>query len=380
MPLELFYPGLVGIYVGETNLFEFEGGTLCRGIPVSELIREASLPEMVYTLWSGDWPTSEELADFESLLVEQSTLPPSIMQFINDQPIHTPLWDTLRTSISLLSHFDDQYSDRNVNGEFNKAIKILSRVPLMLAYRQGMMSTPPELQNSFMIGLPSFMGELLLGDESTPAMENLFQSLMIMHACREFDTASFTARVMASNHSDLYSCIMGAIGAISGSGSLNCYHEWSRYAEKLESDSPESFQKTLHKILETDRAQLGFHTEQPAHAVHKKFLLEQLQPENLPNANYILLERFQIIDRTLWEQKNLSPTIDNLTARLMYMLEIPSDVWMYLPLIGMIINWSGHVLEQREDNTRYQPKLRYRGAHGLHVYENKGMSVDPNDF
>ena len=57
---------------------------------------------------------------------------------------------------------------------------------------------------------------LTFGDEPEPAVVDAFNRSMILYAEHSFNASTFTTRVIASTTADLYSAVVGAIGALKG--------------------------------------------------------------------------------------------------------------------------------------------------------------------
>jgi citrate synthase len=372
MALELFYPGLVGVCVGETTLLEYGEPPLCRGIPLKELYDQASLSELVFTLWQGDWPNAEELADFESLLVEESVLPKSIDEYLQQVPLHTPFIDLLRTTISMLSHHDDQYSDLNLNAESNKALRVLSRLPLVLSSRNFAQESN---LNAFVDSLPTFLNSNLFTPHD-PGNERILETLLMVHATRDFDTPAFTARVIASSMGDLYSSIIGALGCLTGLNSYSCYQEWANIIHVLDGQGTDGEPPNLDRLLTIDKPILGYVIDAPQMHVHHDELQAILDELISRQGSDSMLELWEEFDAAFLVQKKMIPSIDALTIRILHLLGMNSENWSVISLFGQLINWAAHALEQRDENIRYQPKLRYRGAQGLHILPNSSMELD----
>src|SRR5690242_15852058 len=108
MSHEPYYPGLEGVIAGETAICSLEDGLRYRGYSVEELAEGASFLEVAYLLLHGDLPSSEELADFQSILAESAELPRAVLALIDDIPVHADMMDVVRTGVSALAHFDPQ--------------------------------------------------------------------------------------------------------------------------------------------------------------------------------------------------------------------------------------------------------------------------------
>ena len=57
---------------------------------------------------------------------------------------------------------------------------------------------------------------MTFGEEAVPEVVDAFNVSMILYAEHSFNASTFTARVITSTLSDLYSAVTGAIGALKG--------------------------------------------------------------------------------------------------------------------------------------------------------------------
>ena len=217
MPNELYFPGLEGVIAGETAISNITGELRYRGYAVNDLAAHSTFEEVAYLLLYGDLPTEEALADFETILGESADVDVSILEFLSDIPLHVGSMDVLRSGISALSHFDPQLHDESLAASQAKATRLLAQIPILIAarhrMRQGLtlLDVRPEL---------SFAGNLLwliTGREPTPSHERAMDVSLILYAEHEFNASTFTARVVISTQSDLFSAVVAAVGSLKGS-------------------------------------------------------------------------------------------------------------------------------------------------------------------
>src|SRR5688572_22335041 len=123
MSLELFHPGLRGVVAGETDISRLDGGLQYRGYCIHDLAEGSTFLEVAYLLLHEELPTAEELADFHSILVEESQLPDAVGPVYEQLPLHTSAAEALRTGISLLAHYDPQPQDGVLESSAVKALR-----------------------------------------------------------------------------------------------------------------------------------------------------------------------------------------------------------------------------------------------------------------
>ena len=110
-----FSKGLAGVVAAQTSLSSVDGtnGVLTyRGINIHDLAGKASYEEIVYLLWQGKLPNRAELADFNKQVAANRALPQAVSDHIAGAPASATPMDVLRTAVSALAYYAQQYGER----------------------------------------------------------------------------------------------------------------------------------------------------------------------------------------------------------------------------------------------------------------------------
>src|SRR5262245_26191106 len=110
---ELYSPGLEGVIAGETAISTIVGGLRYRGYPVTELAEKCTFDEVAYLLLHGELPTVTQLADFHLRLAAARQVPPALSELLRAIPRSTSPMDALRSSVSVLAHYDPDVEDNS---------------------------------------------------------------------------------------------------------------------------------------------------------------------------------------------------------------------------------------------------------------------------
>src|SRR5262245_8495841 len=132
---EKYYPGLEGVIAGETAISSVLGGLQYRGYAIEDLAENTTFEQVAYLVLYGDLPTASQLNDFKARLAATRELPRAIIDMIRLVPKDAPAMDVLRSSVSMLAHFD---AEANVDGRaanLLKAERLLARIPCLIATR-----------------------------------------------------------------------------------------------------------------------------------------------------------------------------------------------------------------------------------------------------
>jgi 2-methylcitrate synthase/citrate synthase II len=360
MSNEPYYPGLEGVIAGETAVGTVEGGLLYRGYPIEELARSATFPEVACLLLHDELPDQERLADFQALLVESAELPPVIVDLLGEIPIHAGAMDVLRTAISAACHLDPQLEDEGRDADIAKTVRLLAQIPAMIAVRhrqcRGLAPVPPGNELSFAGNLL----HMITGREPSALHERAMDVSLILYAEHEFNASTFTARVVRSTGSDLYSAITAAVGALKGPlhGGAN-----ERVMGVLEEvGTPDNAESWVRQALAQKRRIMGF-----GHRVYKQgdpratILREYCVQLAEERGDTSLEEIADTIERVVREEKGLPPNLDWPSARLYHYLGLEVELYTPLFVASRVAGWAAHAIEPAENNRLIRPRSRYVG-------------------
>jgi citrate synthase len=371
--------GLDGVIAGETAISTLDAGLHYRGYAIEELARDATFTEVAYLLLHGELPTAESLADFRAILAESAEVPEAVIQLLHELPLHVAPIDALRTSISVLGHFDPQSNENDATANLGKAIRLLGQIPVLIAARHRLtrgfelLESDPEL---------SFAGNflaLLHGRLPTARDERAMEQTLICYADHEFNASTFTARIVASTGSDLHSAVTAAVGALKGplhGGAIE-----NVLTEILDIESPSYAEKFVRNAIAKKRRIAGF-----GHRVYRDrpdpraVFLKEVSRDLAVTAGQVQLEEIaDSIEAAMWKQKELRPNVDWPTARVYHALGFDAELFTPLFAAARVIGWAAHVIEQQADNRLIQPRSNYVGAQPrkfVRLCERSGVSRD----
>src|SRR6188472_402132 len=217
--------GLAGVTVDYTAVSKVNPDTnslLCRGYPVQELAATQPFEAVAYLLWHGELPTDVQLAQLRALERSYRHLPADVRAVIELVPLDAHPMDEVRTAVSLIGARDlaGTGSVLEVSGSIEenlaRSIRLFAVLPAIVAYgqrrRRGLQPVAPRDDLDYSA---NFLW-MTFGEEAHPVVVDAFNRSMILYAEHSFNASTFTARVVASTLSDLYSAVVAAIGALKG--------------------------------------------------------------------------------------------------------------------------------------------------------------------
>jgi len=360
MTTEIYSPGLEGVIAGETALSTIVEGLSYRGYPVTELTDRASFDEVAYLLLHGELPTTVQLQNFHSRIGAARQLPEPLPVLLKSLPRSIPAMDVIRTSVSILAHYDQEVNDNSADANLRKAERLLAQIPLAVAgyYRINRGQEPIPARRDLSTAA-NFL-YMLSGKEADVGDVKAMDVSLILYAEHEFNASTFTARVVCSTLSDLHSSIVAAIGALKGPlhGGAN-----EKVMDILkEAGGPATAEKWVRAALARKERVMGFgHRVYKAGDVRAGILKVYAKKAAEKTGQLQWEETAEIIENIIGTEKNLYPNLDWPAGRLYHCMGL--DVSLYTPIFVMsrVTGWSAHVCEQLANNRLIRPRGRYTG-------------------
>jgi citrate synthase len=355
--------GLREIIAADTKISDIDGeaGRLWYvGYDIADLAEHASFEETIYLLHRLELPTRGELAHLNTFLVGERELHPFLARMMPTLAQNASPMSMLRTSISASSAFDPDGWDDSPEAEYRKALRLIAETPTTIAVfdrlRTGQEVVAP---NPTLSHAGNFLW-MLHGEEPDPEDARVLDTTFVLYADHTMNASTFTARVIASTLSDMFSAITGAIGALKGPLHGGANEEAQKMAEEV--DKPENAEAYVRERLANHQKVMGFghavyRTMDPRATVLKRLCKELGERRGQPK----WYEIFAALERTTFEQKGLYPNVDLYAAGVYHMLGIPTDLMTPLFALARMAGWTAHVREQYVDNRIIRPGSTYVG-------------------
>ena len=355
--------GLREIVAAETNLSDIDGakGRLWYvGYEIGDLARNASFEEVVYLLHNLDLPTQPQLDEITAFLRTERNLSPFLARMMPTLAQNTSPMSMLRTSISASSAFDPDGWDDSPEAEYRKALRLIAITPTVIAtyhrVRTGQEVIPPHPTLSH---AANFLW-MLHGQTPDPADAAALDTTFTLYADHTMNASTFTARVVASTLSDMFSAVTAAIGALKGPLHGGANEESMKMAEEV--GKPENAEAFVRDRLANHGKIMGF-----GHAVYRTMdpratVLKQMSRElGERRGEPVWTDIFEALEATTFEQKGLYPNVDLYAAGVYHVLGIPTDLMTPLFALARMAGWTAHVREQYVNNRIIRPGSEYVG-------------------
>ena len=367
------HKGLAGVVVDTTAISSVNPETnslLYRGYPVQELAAHCTFEEVAFLLWNGELPTPEQREAFSAQERSLRRLDDRTRRALDDIPASAHPMDALRTAVSQLGGLNDtlQQADGILDPELNsgRALSLLAQLPTIVAYiqrrRRGLEPVEPREDLDYS---RNFLW-LTFGEVPDDVVVDAFRVSLVLYAEHSFNASTFTARVIASTLSDIYSAVTGAIGALKGPlhGGANeaVMHAFDEIGT---ADRAEAW---LDSALTERRKIMGF-----GHRVYKngdsrvptmKAALESLvehydRPE--------MLDLYNALESAMVDRKNIKPNLDYPSGPAYNLMGFDTDTFTPLFAAARITGWTAHIFEQYAANSLIRPLSLYNGPDERHL-------------
>lgn len=364
-----FSKGLEGVIAAQTEMSFINGteGILeYVGIAIGDLASNSSFEETVFLLWNKRLPSASELSKFTADLQQNYSMCDAMKARIKSCPVDAEPMHVLRTLVSSMSMDDASPNENSVEAAREKALQILATTPAIVAgfdrHRRGLDFIEPDSSLSF---AANFL-YLLNGEKPTDAMVRAFDICMITHADHGLNNSTFTARVIISTLSDMYSAMSGAIGSLRGPLHGGANEGVMRMLNEIpDVDGVE--QHIMNKIANKDRI-MGFghrvYKAKDPRAAELMTLAKQLADDTGNSDLYEKSHAIELIMEREYAAKGIYPNVDFYSATTYHCIGLKLDLFTPMFALSRIAGWSGHVIEQLEDNRLFRPTTDYVGPHG----------------
>ena len=331
------------------------------GYDIHDLVR-ASFEECCYLLWHGRLPNRAELGDLQSQLAAARPLSEPMLRLMKQLPASDGM-DTLRTLTSALGQYDPEASDNSQPANYRKAVRLTAQMASLVATYGRQQAGGGPIQPDPALGHAANFLYMLTGDRPNALAIRAFDIALVLHADHELNASTFAARVAAATLTDLYSAIVGAIGALKGPLHGGANADVMRLLIEIGQDAPperidEAIRgKLARKVKVPGFGHRVYRTEDPR-ATHLRKMSKELG-ERAGNSRWY--EMSQRIEHLVTGEKKLYPNVDFYSASTYYTLGIPIDLFTPIFAVSRVSGWTAHCLEQYSNNRLIRPRTDYIG-------------------
>ncbi len=369
----VIHKGLAGVPVDYTAVSKVNpesNSLLYRGYPVQELAASVTFEEVAYLLWYGELPDDRQLAEFEERERSHRGLDHEVKRIIDELPLTAHPMDVVRTAVSVIGASDPDTADASHEANLDKAIRLFAKLPSIVAYDQRRRRDLEFIEPRDDLGYSANFLWQTFGEAPELAVVTAFDVSMILYAEHSFNASTFTARVIASTLSDLYSSVTGAIGALKGALHGGANEAVMHTFEEI-GPGPGGGDRAaawLDAALAEKRKIMGF-----GHRVYKNgdsrvpTMRDSLERMVEHYGRPDLLELYTALETAMEERKGIKPNLDYPTGPVYHLMGFDTEMFTPLFVASRVTGWTAHVMEQLASNALIRPLSVYNGPDERHV-------------
>ena len=364
--------GLAGVVVDYTAISKVNPDTnslLYRGYPVQELAASQPFEAVAYLLWHGELPTSAQLAELRAAERENRMLQPAVRAAIDLVPTTAHPMDVVRTAVSVIGATDPHADDASPEAELASSIRLFSALPAVIAYDQRRRRDDDPIEPVEPRDDLDYAANFLwmtFAEESEPLVVDAFNVSLILYAEHSFNASTFTARVITSTLSDLYSAVVGAIGALKGPLHGGANEAVMHVFDEIGDAS--NVVPWLDAALAEKRKIMGF-----GHRVYKRgdsrvptmraALVELVEHYDRPD----VLDLYDALETEFVDRKGIYPNLDYPSGPAYNLIGFDTLTFTPLFVASRISGWTAHIMEQLASNALIRPLSLYNGPDERHI-------------
>ena len=368
-----------GYLIDDGDKVPDKGRLTYRGINVEQLVEGCEqegrfgFEEVAWLLIFGKLPDRRQFDRMCDLLYGNRELPEF---FLEDVILKNPsqnLMNKMSRAVLTLYSYDDDPEDLSLENNMRQSISLIARLPSIMSYayqakrryfdRETMFFHPYEPGQRT---AESILNALRPDKEFTQEEARLLDLCMVLHAEHGGgNNSTFTARVLTSAGTDIYSAIGAAIGSLKGYKHGGANHKVRMMMDDImehvkdwqDEDEVTAF---LEKILRGEAADGSGLIYGMGHAIYtlsdpRAVILKRKAGEMAVKtgfdkklALYELVEKLSpaAYQRVTGNEKVISANVDFYSGLIYEMLGIPEDLFTPMFAVSRITGWCAHRIEE----------------------------------
>ncbi|GAA4284697.1 bifunctional 2-methylcitrate synthase/citrate synthase [Brevibacterium daeguense] len=355
--------GLAGVVVDTTavsKVVQETNSLTYRGYPVQELAANCSFEEVAYLIWHGELPTPEQLAEFTAKERSQRAIDQQLIDLVRSMPEDCHPMHVVQTAVAYLGGVDPEAEVETPEANQAKAERLYAQLPTIVAIdhrrRHGLDPVAPTED----LGYAANFFKMVFDEVPAEEVVRCFDVSMILYAEHSFNASTFTARVITSTTSDMYSAVAGAVGALKGP--LHGGANEAVMAMLEEVGTADRASAWIDQALSEKKKIMGF-----GHRVYKngdsrvptmrKAFEDMVRAKGADD----LLNLYNTFEEDFVGRKGIYPNLDYPSGPAYHLMGFDTPQFTPIFVMSRITGWTAHIMEQQASNALIRPLSAYNG-------------------
>ena len=366
--------GLAGVVVDTTavsKVVQETNSLTYRGYPVQELAANCTFEEVAYLIWNGELPTKDQLAEFTERERSQRQVDDKLVDLILGLPKDCHPMHVVQTAVAYLGAVDPEADVEGEEANRAKSERLYAQLPTIVAIdhrrRHGLDPVAPTTDLSYAANFFKMVFDEVPAEE----VVRCFDISMILYAEHSFNASTFTARVITSTTSDLYSAVAGAVGALKGP--LHGGANEAVMAMLEEVGTADKAEAWIDNALANKQKIMGF-----GHRVYKngdsRVPTMRAAFEDMVKAKGAddLLALYNAFEEDFVSRKGIYPNLDYPSGPAYHLMGFDTEQFTPIFVMARITGWTAHIMEQQANNALIRPLSAYSGEEQREVPADRG--------
>jgi citrate synthase len=344
-----------------------------RGYPIEQLADQSNFLEVAYLTLFGELPTQEQYDDWEYRILHRTFVHESIKSLMEAFRYDAhPMSMFISTVAAMSTYYPESRNIMDPEARMNQIIRLIAKVPTIAAFSyrnlRGLPYVYPDNDLSYSGNFLSMLDKMTeVKYKPNPVLERALDVLFVLHVDHEQNCGTATMRVIGSSHSDPYSAMAGAAGALFGPLHGGANEAVLRMLTEIGDVS--NVPNFMEGVKNRERLLMGF-----GHRVYKNYdprarIIKQVADDvfEVTGRNPMLdialeLERIALED-DFFVSRNLYPNVDFYSGIIYQAMGFPVAMFPVLFAIPRTVGWLAQWVELLNDSTQKiaRPRQIYLG-------------------
>ena len=365
--------------IDDGEMIPCEGKLYYHGYDIEQIVsgfvknKRHGFEEVTYLLLFGELPTSEQLKEFNELLVTYRDLPNGFARDVILKAPSRDMMNSLARSVLTLYSYDGKAEDVSIPNVLRQSLQLISVFPRLSVYGFQAFKHFHEDQSLFIHSpLPELSTAqnilyMLRSDNQYSELEaEVLDIALVLHADHGGgNNSTFTTRVVTSSGTDTYSTIAAAIGSLKGPKHGGANIKVSMMFDDMKSKvkdwhDEKAIEQYLSDLLDKkafDNSGLiygmghaVYSLSDPRATIFKQYVERLSKDKGMEEefALYSTVERLApyIIGEKKKMYKGVSANVDFYSGLVYKMLDLPEELFTPIFAIARISGWCAHRIEE----------------------------------